>query len=729
MSFYSNYPYLFQPVATQRRASPAPFVPHAHAAGYSPADVFGAPRYNPFVGVDHHATYPSTTLEEEERAALAHLQSIQRRRQEAEAAAAHEAALRARAQAQAEREAVLRAELARLEYEQQLRQRREAEAEQRRRQYVEAIESRKREYLQEVERRRRAYLEAVERKKQACAAKCQRRVAQAQAAATAARAAASSQRPVQRTDTNPNTDFEGINNILGQLFGFNLVPESSVSEPKPEAKSQPQAEAAPTPAPAPQPTTQQQEQPASTTETQQESTESGSAFPEEINDLLSQFLGLRVDPISEGESSTAASSSTERPKTNGVPEGLNQFLSQFGLVFEPEEEQPAPASESTSTDKPAESAPAVEESATPAPVAARPPSPGPVQPTTETTPADQKKEVPPFTSLLEQFTDINPFVRDILGNLEHAFIEEKRRNQGEQTNCEGACEQQCARACEKKCARKTKGKGVAEGEKNDLPRAAPAPQVNNTTAETSPESGVDTPNSTASLSTLDSIEQQLAALRSQFTFPNNLSFAHTTPGSTPPPLLFNRTNSPYHAQTNALLQLLLQADGVTSGGDKEVRKRRKEVVRQVEQEIEDLEKRRDGVWEEVKERRERGEESEPEDDRRSWSDSSSASSVGDHEEKRDDDIEHVEEVDSNTNTNEESESYADVAKSAVDEEAVPTPVVEVPTESTETGTGGYQVEETKPAEAEVKHVDHSARVEDGDEDEKKNEKEEGYEMI
>lgn len=127
--------------------------------------------------------------------------------------------------------------------------------------------------------------------------------------------------------------------------------------------------------------------------------------------------------------------------------------------------------------------------------------------------------------------------------------------------------------------------------------------------------------SSASLASLASTEQQLATLKSSFTFPSRLSFAQTTPGSHPPPLLFNRLNAPYHAQTNALLQLLLQADSVESNGDKEVRNKRKEVVKKVEEEIANLERHRDDLWMKAKGRRERGEESEPAaDDERTWSD-------------------------------------------------------------------------------------------------------------
>ncbi|KGB77261.1 hypothetical protein CNBG_3099 [Cryptococcus deuterogattii R265] len=131
--------------------------------------------------------------------------------------------------------------------------------------------------------------------------------------------------------------------------------------------------------------------------------------------------------------------------------------------------------------------------------------------------------------------------------------------------------------------------------------------------------------SSSSLASLARTEQQLATLKTSFTFPSRLSFAQTTPGSHPPPLLFNRLNAPYHAQTNALLHLLLQADSVESNGDKEVRNRRKEVVKKVEEEIANLERHRDDLWMEAKGRRERGEESEPAaDEERSWSDGISA---------------------------------------------------------------------------------------------------------
>ncbi|ODN76074.1 hypothetical protein L202_06015 [Cryptococcus amylolentus CBS 6039] len=153
------------------------------------------------------------------------------------------------------------------------------------------------------------------------------------------------------------------------------------------------------------------------------------------------------------------------------------------------------------------------------------------------------------------------------------------------------------------------------------PKAPAAPQPEATAFTATPE-----PSETLSpaFTILRDMDTQLAQLKSSFTFPSHLSFAHSTPNGQTPPLLFNRTNAPYHAQTNALLQLLLQADTVISEGQPEVRKARKDMVKKVEAEIRKMEEKRDEIWEEVRIRRESGEEAEPdEDEERSWSDCSS----------------------------------------------------------------------------------------------------------
>jgi len=164
-------------------------------------------------------------------------------------------------------------------------------------------------------------------------------------------------------------------------------------------------------------------------------------------------------------------------------------------------------------------------------------------------------------------------------------------------------------------------------------------------------------------------------------------------------LLYNKQNKPYHAQNNKLLQLLLQADGVVSNGDKEVRRKRKQIVKRVEGEIEALERKRDEYWLEVKERRDQtGEISENE----SWS----SGSTSDHDE-----VAHVEDVAAQSNREQDDKpSFADVAKSApADAESTP-----AATESKDEP----QAEDTAVASEEVMK----------DKAEKKD-KEEGYELL
>ncbi|WVF66448.1 hypothetical protein IAT40_001188 [Kwoniella sp. CBS 6097] len=824
MSFYYNHPFFTAPAAPpQRRAfgfatPPAPQHP-AHPFYASP------PTARPFPSFEDANDNEYISLEEEERAAQAHLRSIQRRREEAQAhaaAIAREAAIRAeveaqaraRAQAQvqaqtrarAEREAAIRAELiSRIEREAEIQaaiKARQAEEERRKRAYLEAVERRRAEYVA-TQRQREAIQDAQRR---ACQQRCQRRLV-APSSPSPAPAAISrppspcrcqrqqadtccaddrSARPTPARAQTPShqAEWQDFNNMLGSLFGFQLVPDNETQNEK-ETESQTKTEPSTTTTTTtntatavPAPVTPAPVAESSSSTIQAESNKE--SLPSNFNDLLSQFLGLRVDPLRESDSS----SSIDQAKENGnaVPDGLNEFLSRFGLVFEPEqpeqpeekkeaEKTPAPAAKpaKTAPDAPATTEKKVERPASPASApAVASSSSAPAQPAAE---SKQQQDVPPFTSLLGQYTEINPFVRDILGNLEQAFTEELRRKNGNESarpSTTEKCGKRYETECKKTCARKDKGKARADGERKEVlkPTPAPAPTAVQPTEAATPASTdatTESTDSTKSISALNSIESQLYGLQSSFTFPSKLAFAHTTPGDSAPSLLFNKVNSPYHAQAHALLQLLLKADSVSSNGDKDVRRRRKEVVRAVEQEIENLEKKRDGLWEQVKERREKGEESEPEDDGRSWTGSSS--SVGDHEHlEQDQEIEHVEEVDhieTSTRTEssenkdkstEEHKSYADVAKATegqVEHQAESDVARSQAAESSQQPEEsdpvqpepqGYTIEVTFPAEddkkadADVteknqsdeveKKSDHSARVEDEEET-----KEEGYEVL
>ncbi|WVW81719.1 hypothetical protein I302_103715 [Kwoniella bestiolae CBS 10118] len=656
------HPYFTHPHPAQHRragfATPSPAYPHPHP---------GAQQFNFFPSPPTpHASYEYASIEEEERAALAHLRSIQRRREEAEAAAAREAALAREAAARAEREVAIRAELARIERQQQvaqaIRAQQQAEEDRQKRAYLEAIERKRNEIVsaqlaararrqaalaasqarrEEAEARRQEAAAYVEARRQAALARGREAEARgrcAQGRCHRRSAPTSSSAPTERNE------WQDLNNIFGPLFGFQLVPDAiaetdntptTTGETTSQTRTAPAEAPTASPAPSPAPVAEKKDK---------------REFPEDINNLLSQFLGLRVDPVSESGSSTSADKA--KATGNGIPEGLNEFLGQFGLVFEPESTSEEKKSE---TPVPVATEPAQEKSAPVASASTNIAQPATTSTAEEKIPSSQK-DVPPFTSLLEHFTDVNPLLRDLLGNFEHALTDEltkKNKLQGEA--CQGACERQCARSCEKQ----DKGKARAEGERKEVPKSAPA----STPAPIDTPSTVESTDSSSSITALDSIESQLDTLRSSFQFPAKLSFAHSTSESISPPLLFNKTNSAYHTQANSYLQLLLKADGITSNGDKEIRKRRKELVSKVEKEIENLEKQKDEIWKEVKAKRDNGEESEPDEvDERSWSGSETTSVAGDDhipEHKEEVEVEHVEHSEDQQH---DHKSYADVAK-------------------------------------------------------------------
>nr|KIR47789.1 hypothetical protein I312_02937 [Cryptococcus bacillisporus CA1280] len=481
------------------------------------------------------ATQPDYySIEEEERAALAHLQTVQRRRQAMEAAQAREAAIRVHAQAR--REAAIRAEVARQVAREQALHARRVEEERRKRAYLKLIEKREAKARALKETQYLHELQAQRERAIGCSKRCCRTVTPHQSPAT----------PV----------FDEMNAIFGALLGIPVkdsdgdsevksccksqpAPVACSSQPKVESESQPKTQPKPEFKPEPKPEIKSKPTSASTTKSATASASSSEEASLDLNKLLNQFLGLQIEPLSSDVPTSAS-------KPSKVPEGLNEFLAQFGLVFEPEEHTAERSCEGTSND-----------------------------------------------------------------------------------TCTDKCQCNGSDSCQGFCKKK-KGKQVAEGEK----KPAPASTIGNAPTTPASDNAVAAPDPSTSLSALQDIERQLIALQSGFTFPESLSFAHSVSGTHAPPLLFNRLNSPYHAQTNALLQLLLQADSIASNGESQVRRKRKELVKKVEDEIQKLEQQRDEIWEEVRERRLNGEESEPENDDRSWSESSSESGkdVQDHEE-------------------------------------------------------------------------------------------------
>ncbi|GAA5897042.1 hypothetical protein JCM8208_006152 [Rhodotorula glutinis] len=108
----------------------------------------------------------------------------------------------------------------------------------------------------------------------------------------------------------------------------------------------------------------------------------------------------------------------------------------------------------------------------------------------------------------------------------------------------------------------------------------------------------------SALSTLASLAAEFTSRRSAFTSPSTLTFspspspADRTTRSPTPPLAFGRANAPFLGYEEALLALLTRIDAVESGGDDEVRRARKELVRGIEGELARLDGIKARAWEE-----------------------------------------------------------------------------------------------------------------------------------
>ncbi|GAA5978284.1 hypothetical protein JCM11641_001159 [Rhodosporidiobolus odoratus] len=93
--------------------------------------------------------------------------------------------------------------------------------------------------------------------------------------------------------------------------------------------------------------------------------------------------------------------------------------------------------------------------------------------------------------------------------------------------------------------------------------------------------------------------------QSSFSAPSTLTFQPSHPatpaadGSRPstPPLTFGKPNASFLEYENFLVQLLSKIDEVQSGGDRTVKKARKELVKEVEAELARLDRMKDKAWE------------------------------------------------------------------------------------------------------------------------------------
>ena len=116
--------------------------------------------------------------------------------------------------------------------------------------------------------------------------------------------------------------------------------------------------------------------------------------------------------------------------------------------------------------------------------------------------------------------------------------------------------------------------------------AAPAPAA---PAEPTEGHWTDAIKRTRSVAAISQISRTFESLRRTFTFPAGP--LAPVEGFEAPRLAFNPTNAPIHAYEHALSELLTRLDTVESFGFRGIRELRKEVVVQIEKELEALEKR------------------------------------------------------------------------------------------------------------------------------------------
>lgn len=91
----------------------------------------------------------------------------------------------------------------------------------------------------------------------------------------------------------------------------------------------------------------------------------------------------------------------------------------------------------------------------------------------------------------------------------------------------------------------------------------------------------------SSLSIIEDIRSALTKLSTGFSLPSSLDFSDDEPDG----LAYTTTNTPVRVYEHALNKLLEQLDAVESDGDEEVRMVRRAAVKEVEERIEDVEKR------------------------------------------------------------------------------------------------------------------------------------------
>ncbi|TNY20894.1 hypothetical protein DMC30DRAFT_446649 [Rhodotorula diobovata] len=114
----------------------------------------------------------------------------------------------------------------------------------------------------------------------------------------------------------------------------------------------------------------------------------------------------------------------------------------------------------------------------------------------------------------------------------------------------------------------------------------------------------------AALDTPRRLAGELRSRQSIFASPPSLSFSPDASSPSPssstpstPPLTFDKPNRAFLGHEEFLVSLLSEVDGVSSGGDKVVKRERKRLVKRIERELSKLDELREREWERQSQRR------------------------------------------------------------------------------------------------------------------------------
>ncbi|KAG8737288.1 hypothetical protein FRC10_008378 [Ceratobasidium sp. 414] len=137
-----------------------------------------------------------------------------------------------------------------------------------------------------------------------------------------------------------------------------------------------------------------------------------------------------------------------------------------------------------------------------------------------------------------------------------------------------------------------------EGPVTDGPASKAAPTVSSTPEDAADVAETQQVDMFSSRKAITDILSKFSSLKSGFTFPTTLDFLPSPEGvSTPTPrLAYTPNNAPLHQYEHLLTGLLTQLDAVESYGDAEVRKTRKDAVKEVEKELEELDGKKVYEW-------------------------------------------------------------------------------------------------------------------------------------